>query len=150
MLLSFTLPGCSQQEVNKFQNGEPVSNAYAQALNEKADTLNTALIDLNAEIEDILSQGSKESDAYIQSLLKKREDLAKERTALLDSLNQRQEALKQSGKQLDENLRHSLDSLTESGMILRNTILPNPQSKTNGGFINKWDRGNTYDHTYSI
>jgi DNA anti-recombination protein RmuC len=126
----FTLAGCSQEEVNKFQNGEPISTTYAQALNEKADALNTALIDLNTEIENVLTQGSKESDAYIQGLLKKREDLAKERTALLESLNQRQNALKQSGKQLDANLRHSLDSLTESGMVLRNTILPNPQSKT--------------------
>jgi DNA anti-recombination protein RmuC len=130
IVLSVTLAGCSQEEVNKFQNGEPVSNAYAQALNEKADALNTALMDLNTEIENVLTQGSKESDAYIQGLLKKREDLAKERTALLESLNQRQNALKQSGKQLDANLRHSLDSLTESGMVLRNTILPNPQSKT--------------------
>jgi len=129
MLFSVTLAGCSQQEVNTFTNGDPISNAYAQALNQKADDLNTALIDLNAEIENVLTQGSQESDAYIQSLLKKREDLAKERTALLDSLNQRENALKQSGKQLDANLRHSLDSLTESGMVLRNTILPNPQSQ---------------------
>ena len=130
MLLSFTLAGCSQQEATKFQNGEPISTSYSQALSQKADDLNTALIDLNTEIENVLTQGSKESDAYIQSLLKKREDLAKERTALLESLNQRQEALKQSGKQLDANLRHSLDSLTESGMVLRNTILPNPQNKS--------------------
>ena len=130
IVLSVTLAGCSQEEVNKFQNGEPISTTYAQALSQKADALNTALIDLNTEIENVLTQGSKESDAYIQGLLKKREDLAKERTALLESLQQRQDALKQSGKQLDENLRHSLDSLTESGMVLRNTILPNPQSKT--------------------
>ncbi len=130
ILLSVTLAGCSQEDVTNFKNGEPISTTYSQALRQKADSLNTALIDLNAEIENILLQGSKESDAYIQSLLKKREDLAKERTALLDSLHQRELALKQSGKQLDANLRHSLDSLTESGMVLRNTILPNPQSKT--------------------
>jgi hypothetical protein len=129
MMLSVSLAGCTQQDVDNFKNGEPISSAYAQALTQKADALNTALIDLNTEIDNILLQGTKETDAYVQGLLKKRDALVKERQALIESINQRQEALKQSGKQLDVNLRHSLDSLTESGMILRNTILPNPQKK---------------------
>ncbi len=130
MVVSFSLAGCSQQDVDNFKNGQPISNAYAQALSQKAEVLNTALIDLNTEIDNILLQGTKETDAYVQGLLKKRDALVKERQTIIESINQRQEALKQSGKQLDVNLRHSLDSLTESGMILRNTILPNPQQKS--------------------
>ncbi len=130
MVVSFSIAGCTQQDMDNFKNGEPITSTYTQALTEKADALNTSLIDLNTEIDNILLQGTKETDAYVQGLLKKRDALVKERQALIESIKQRQDALKQSGKQLDENLRHSLDSLTESGMILRNTILPNPQQKS--------------------
>jgi hypothetical protein len=125
MVVSFSIAGCTQQDMDNFKNGEPITSTYTQALTEKADALNTSLIDLNTEIDNILLQGTKETDAYVQGLLKKRDALVKERQALIESIKQRQD-----GKQLDENLRHSLDSLTESGMILRNTILPNPQQKS--------------------
>ena len=128
--LTLALAGCSQEEMKSFKKGDPVSASYSQQLSQKADSLNTVLIDLNSEIENVITNGSKETDAYVQGLIKKREDLMKERRLLLDSLNQREQALKDAGKQLDTNLRHSIDSLTDSGMVLRNTVIVNPTSKT--------------------
>ena len=74
LIFAFTLVGCSQEEMNNFENGDPVSASYSQQLSQKADSLNTVLIDLNSEIEHVLTNGSKETDAYVQGLIKKRED----------------------------------------------------------------------------